>query len=392
MRIAMLGQKGIPAKYGGIERHVEELSKELVKSGQVVLVYARAWYTPRLRPAGFAGQAREYQGIQIIHTPGIHTKNLDAVTHTFTATLHAIWRNVDIYHYHGVGPALLSWLPRLLRPRAKVIVTFHCIDRYHQKWGAFARAMLHLGEWAACKFAHQTITVSKTLYHYCVNEYFCNTVYIPNGVETITDADANELNQFNLTPDQYIATVTRLVRHKGVHYLIRAYQAAKLIRPELFSGIKLVVVGDSVFTDNYVRSLYKLAGNDHDIIFTGWQQQSALDALYSHALLYVHPSENEGLSLSVLRAMSAGKPILVSDIAENRELISDHRFWFENTDVASLTNKLIELMANPKLRAEAGGYNRCQSLKYNWPDIARQTAALYASDCATNLAVTPHQA
>ena len=46
MRIAMIGQKGIPGVYGGIERHVEELSLELTRQGHEVLVYARKWYTP----------------------------------------------------------------------------------------------------------------------------------------------------------------------------------------------------------------------------------------------------------------------------------------------------------------------------------------------------------
>ena len=107
--------------------------------------------------------------------PSIKTKNLDAITHTFISTLHAIFVvKPDIIHYHGVGPSLLSWIPKLLAPKIKVISTFHCIDRKHQKWGFIARLSLRMGEWAACHFADKTITTGeggailtnrKDLYH-----------------------------------------------------------------------------------------------------------------------------------------------------------------------------------------------------------------------------------
>ena len=131
MKIAMIGQKGIPSIYGGIEKHVEELSVLLVQKGHEVNVYTRLNYTP--------ADKKEFNGVNLISLPSIHTKHLDTITHTFLATLHVLFKKVDIIHYHGVGPSTLAWIPRLLKPRAKVIVTFHSIDRFHKKWGLFAR-------------------------------------------------------------------------------------------------------------------------------------------------------------------------------------------------------------------------------------------------------------
>src|SRR3989339_1395132 len=245
MRIAMIGQKGIPALYGGIERHVEDLSRELARQGHDILVYARSWYTPQA--------ITNYRGVKIIHTPSWHTKHLDAITHTFFSTLHAIRQKPDIIHYHGVGPSLLSWLPRILSPRTKVIATFHCIDRYHQKWGWLARTILRLGEKTACLFPHQTISVSKTIEKYCQNEFNQFTVHIPNGVEkNDRPVGSSLLYQWNLEPNKYLLAVTRLVKHKGMHYLIDAWQIARQQHPELLSDHKLVIAGDSAFTDNYV--------------------------------------------------------------------------------------------------------------------------------------------
>src|SRR5262245_5137090 len=102
MKIAIIGSKGLPAKSGGIERHVEELSLRLVKRGFDVSVYGRPWYTGR------NAQTFKVSGVRSIMLPSLKTKNFDAITHTFNATMHALKEGFDVFHYHGVGPSLLA--------------------------------------------------------------------------------------------------------------------------------------------------------------------------------------------------------------------------------------------------------------------------------------------
>ncbi len=372
MHILMIGQKGIPAIYGGIERHVEELSVELAKQGHNVGVYARAWYTPK--------NIKNYHGVQIVHTPTLRTKHLDAIFHTFTSTIHALFQKPDVIHYHGVGPALLSWIPRIFSPKTKVVVTMHCLDRYHQKWGFLARLVLHMGEWIGCAFAHQTISVSKTIQNYCLNEYQKSTVYIPNGVVPAEPQNCSLIDQWDITPGKYLLMVSRLVKHKGAHYLLEAWQLARQQNPELLKDYKLVIVGDSTFTDSYVARLRQIARGDKSIIFTGWQKEQTLAELYANSAMLVHPSENEGLPITVLQAMSYARPVLVSDISEHKEIISDERFWFSNTNIISLAQKITELVPNTELLKEKGVKNKALVEKnYNWKDITNQTIALYSS-------------
>ena len=373
MKIAMIGQKGIPAIYGGIERHVEELSLELTRQGHDVVVYARKWFTHE--------NIKNYQGIRIVHTPTLHTKHLDAIFHTFTATVHALlFQKPDIIHFHGVGPALLSWIPRIFSPKTKVIVTMHCLDRYHQKWGYFARLMLRKGEWTGGTFGHKAIAVSKTIQNYFLNEYQKQTVYIPNGVRTAKPQNNSLLDQWNLQPEKYILMVSRLVKHKGAHYLLEAWQIARQQNSDILKDYKLVIVGDGVFTDGYVSGLRHIARGDNSIIFTGWQKGQELEELYANALLLVHPSENEGLPITVLQAMAHAKSVLVSDISEHKEVIRDKYFWFDNTNVYSLAEKIAELVDNPDTLKEKGKTNQLLvQTNYNWEEIAKQTILLYNS-------------
>jgi glycosyltransferase involved in cell wall biosynthesis len=377
MRVAMIGQKGIPAVYGGIERHVEELSTRLAAGGFDVTVFCRPWYAGKSQIINSKPQT--FRGVKLVFLPSLKTKHLDAISHTFIATIYALFGKYDIIHYHGVGPAILSWLPRIFCRKTKVVTTFHCIDRKHQKWGFFAKLMLRIGEWAACRFAHETITVSKTLKQYCSEAYDKDTAYIPNGVAEILENDelpSEILAKYNLEKNKYLLMVSRLVKHKGAHYLIDAFKTLK--KKNNFSDLKLVFAGGSAFTDDYVRSLKDLAGGDPDIVFLGFQSGKPLEDLFRGALAIVHPSESEGLPIAVLEAMSYGKAVLASDIPENMELIKEYGFSFENKNVNDLTEQLGALITRGDLKEKGEAAKKFVSANYNWNYVVVETKNLYA--------------
>jgi glycosyltransferase involved in cell wall biosynthesis len=378
MKIAMIGQKGIPAHAGGIERHVEELSKMLVSQGHEVMVFCRGWY---------AKAQDNYHGIRCIETSCIKTKHLDAITHTFTSILRAAREQVDVFHIHGVGPALLAWLPKILRPSAKVIVTFHCVDRHHQKWNALARLMLRLGEWMACRMPDATIVVSKTLQTYCQKQYNTRAIYIPNGAHIpLEDANPVYLKDYGLKPDEYLLMCSRLVRHKGAHTLIKAWKLLRKQSPTLAGQKKLAIVGGSAFTEDYIRELHTLAQNDDSIVLTGTQTGPVLHALFRFSYAMVHPSESEGLPIAVLEAMGYGKCVLSSDIPENRELTDEVGLTFKTNNVEDLAEHLKMLLEHPDLVKAVGAEARTYvASRYDWKDIAQKTAYLYEISCVEPL-------
>lgn len=374
MRIAMIGQKGMPAHYGGVEKHVHDLSVHLVSHGHDVTVYSRTWYAPHSQ--------KNIDGVSIVYTPSIHTKHLDAITHTLTSTLHALTQQYDVIHYHGVGPALLSWLPRLLTPKTKVVVTFHSIDRYHQKWNWFARLILRLGEFAACRCAHETISVSQSLYQYCLNEFNAHTAYIPNAVNMHTRPVSDHyISQFGLAKNKYLVMVSRLVPHKGAHILIEAFNNLKKHHPgdSVIQELKLAIVGGSTYTDEYVRQLHLQASLLNDVIFTDFQSGEALEQLYAHARALVHPSLNEGLPITVIQAMSYSMPVIVSTIPEHLELVHDSRVLFKENDVDSLEQELYQFLnLSEDERKHIGDANRRVVEKgYSWENILPQIVDVY---------------
>ncbi|MEK7606965.1 MAG: glycosyltransferase family 4 protein [Patescibacteria group bacterium] len=368
LRIAMIGQKAVPFyRDGGVERHVEELSTRLAERGHDVTVYVRPRYV--------ATSDDIWRGVRLRRLPSVPTKHLDAWSHTLFSSVHVVGSGADIIHYHSVGPSTLAFLPRLFARRAKIVSTFHSIDRFHKKWGAFARTYLSFGEWAATHFPHATIAVSESIQKYCRERFGKEVAYIPNGVSIVPVSGSGELARWGLEPGKYIIAVARLIRHKGLHYLVEAFKRI----PDTIKGeMKLVIVGAPSYTSDYEFYLKNLAAEDHRIIFTGYQTGEALNQLYAHSLFYVHPSEAEGLAITILEAMSFGKCVLMSDIPENLEARDHSGIAFASGNVEDLQEKMTSLINHPEITRERG--KKAMDFirqKFEWEKIVDQIESLY---------------
>lgn len=355
----MIGQKGVPATHGGIERHVEELGERLVRLGHEVTVFTRPHYTdPRLT---------EFRGMRLKSLPTIRTKHLDAILHSLLATF-ACWRGgYDVVHYHAAGPCLASPLARL-RGR-KVVATIHGQDWRRGKWGPFASGVLRLAEWVALRVPHATISVSATLADAYRTDAGRTVDFIPNGITVESGDDTTVLREFGLADRAYLLFAGRLVPEKGAHYLIDAHA-------RLSTQMPLVIAGESSNTEEYVRSLRNSAGSS--VVFTGYQYGARLAALFRHAALFVLPSDLEGLPIVLLEALGYGVPVLASDIAPNIEVLGDNGRYFQASDVDDLARALAECLGSlTSLRRESTALQIRAMHDYDWDQVTLQTEAVY---------------
>ena len=251
LRIAFVGQKGIPAHFGGIEFHVDELASRLTGRGHRVSTYVRAWYTP----CAFA----TYEGVQLVHTPTIRTRHLDAALHTLTSSLHTLAQDYDVVHYHALGPSFFAWIPRLRGH--KVVVTVHALDWQRPKWGLGARTF-KMTERCASHLPHSTLAVSRALQSYFETKCGHAIHYIPNGVNVPPLSLPHHTEAYELRGQDYVLSLGRLVPEKRVEWLIRAFR-------ETSSPRRLVIAGDDQDARGYAQPLHQAGGNDPRLLFTG---------------------------------------------------------------------------------------------------------------------------
>lgn len=361
----MIGLRGVPATWGGVEHHVEQLGSRLARRGHSVTVFNRSNYLPN--------RWRHYRGMRLRTLPTLASKHTEAIAHSLLATLDTALQDFDIVHYHALGPGLCSPVARALG-RARVVQTIHGLDNQRAKWGGPARRILDAAEWLSPRVPHETIVVSSALQQHFRDRHGARVSWIPNGVVPGVRRPPERISaRYGLRPG-YVLFVGRLVPEKAPDLLVRAHREVAGDRP-------LVIAGDSSFTDDYVDGLRRAAAADPRVHLVGYVYGDDLAELYSNAAVFVLPSALEGLPLTLLEAASYGTPIVASDIAPHTEVLSPAgraRRMFASGSAEDLARVLSEALADPVQERAAAADLRADVLsRYDWDRAAELTEAVY---------------
>jgi glycosyltransferase involved in cell wall biosynthesis len=363
-KICVVGLRGVPGVMGGIESHCEQIFPRLKRlhADYDITIIGRRPYV--------GGAAYEHEGIRVVPLPAARSKYLEAITNTALAVLYArFFEKAQLVHIHGIGPALLGPMVRLLG--MKLVVTHHGQDFERAKWNSIAKAVLRLGEQCAVRAAHRVIVVSKSVTEELRRQNRrrdARIEYIPNGAtelpaDPLVGDGAAPLTALGLTPGGYILAVGRLVPEKAFHLLIDAFRVA---RP----GLKLAIVGRADHDDAYSRELMTKAGDD--VIFCGFQNHGTLRSLYRHAALFVLPSTHEGLPIAALEAAKLGVPMVLSDIQANLDIGLAGQNYFRSGNVQALAEKLGQDYRDFAVDAQEIGR------RFDWGVITEATQKVYA--------------
>ena len=368
LRVAMIGQKGIPATFGGIEHHVEELGSRLAERGVVVTVYCRRSYAQEFPD--------EYRGMRLVVTPTLASKHLDAIVHSVTSTLHALVSGTDVVHYHAPGPGLAAPLVRFAS-RAKVVLTLHGLDHERAKWSGRAQQVLGVAYWMTGRVPDVVVTVSKALADRYRDDFARPATYIPNGVSTAHFGEplGRLTSEFGLEAGRYVLFVGRIVPEKRPDLLLG-------VARHLPEGMKVVLVGDSSFSDEYLTAIRTAAGSDERLVLPGYLFGTELSSVYENAAAFVQPSDVEGLPLTLLEALSYKIPVVASDIPPHVEVLSacgchGHRL-FPAGDGDALAQELVKALAHGQRSPESVASDAEHLLSpYDWDRSTRDLLSLY---------------
>lgn len=353
MKIALLGSRGIPARYSGFETFYEQLAIRLVQRGHQVTVYNRSPNISNVRGS--------YMGVRLVTLPAIPTKHLETISHTLLSSLHAISQRYDIAYYCIAGNSPLVWLSRM--GGARTLLNVDGQDWAREKWGAFARWYQRRCESIAGSTTGVLIADAKVIQQRYRAEYNSKTVFAPYGAEIRNDSRTAALQHWGLSPRNYLLFVSRLVPENAADLLLRAFRNVR-------TNMKLVIAGDATYSEQHKKDLRALA--DDRVVFTGYAFDETYAQLSSHTYLFVLPSGVDGTRPVLLEQMGFGNAVLVRNSPANMEVIGDRGFSFDQSQAAaSLAETLQTLIDSPAsvdaMRLQAIGRIRNY---YNWDRIA----------------------
>lgn len=351
MRIALIGTRGVPARYGGFETCAEELGKRLVKEGHDVTVYCRPGY--------YEKKLDEYLGMKLVYPSELAIKSLETLHHTFVSLLHALRQRFDIHLVFNAAnsPALI--LPKLFGK--KVLLHMDGLEWKRGKWSALGKKYYKFAEWLATKLSVELIADSKEIQSYYKTQYGKKTHYLSYGAVQKYSQDTSLLAQFGLKPQEYFLQITRFEPENNPLLSIQAFET-------LETDKKLVLVGGVKYNTDYSELIQKT--QNRKIKLLGFQyDKNILQELLCNCYAYIHGNEVGGTNPMLLDAMASGCFVICRDVPFNREVLHDAGIFF-NKDVDDLRKAMIWPLQNRE--AVEGMKQKARNLvqsNYNWDTI-----------------------
>jgi glycosyltransferase involved in cell wall biosynthesis len=351
LKIALIGSRGIPARYSGFETFYEQFATRLAARGHSVTVYNRSNFIRDVK--------REYKGVRLVSLPSIPTKHLDTISHTLLSSLHALTQGYDIVYYCTVGNSPLVWLPRMVG--SKVLLNVDGADWAREKWGRFARWYQKRCERIACRTASVLIADARAVQRRYRECYGHGTVFVPYGANLTRDEGAEVLDRWGLEAQGYYLYVGRFVPENAIDVLLSAFANVRSRR-------RLVVVGDAPYASEYKALIREMADRDDRVVLTGYAFGKDYAQLSSHAFAYVQPSGVDGTRPALLDQMGFANCVVVRDSEANSEVVRSYGCLFDRTRLpGSLTETLQRLEDDPEeVRLHRSRVQERIRTYYNW--------------------------
>ena len=360
MKIANVGIKGLPARFGGWETIVEEISTGLIKKGHKVTVYCR---NDKVRI-----EREEYRGIQLVKVPATWSKHFGTILHSFLCTIHILKTDVEIVDYYTAANAIFAFLPRLFGK--KVVCSVDGLDWQRAKWGKLVKVYLKLAEYLAVYLTNGVITDAKTIEKYYLDKFKVRTTCIPCGAYVSDSTHPEWINRFGLQSKRYFLFVGRLTPENNIHHLVKAFERVR-------TDMKLVIVGDDPYHKAYIVSLKSTC--DPRIMFTGYVYGKGYKELNCNAYAYVFPDGVGGTHPALVEAMGFGNCVLVNDTPSNLEVIGEAGLSYKGRNGAEDLRREIQSLADdPDLvnSYKAKAINRIR-IYYSWDKAVEKHEKFY---------------
>lgn len=320
--VALLGSRGIPARYGGFETLTETLAQGLPKNRFRITVFCESSLR-KLQP--------NIPGVNFIYFPVFESFRIASeVFYDIVALVWAAFAHVRVVILFGYTASIFCILPRFFGKR--VLVNVDGLEWKREKFPRPVRRILKLSELMVTKAPTGIICDSHAIQARFRRRYHVESEYAPNPVSEFHSSKTNILERLNLQTGSYFLVVARLEPENHIDMIVKAFL-------ECDTEKKIVIVGPLTNT-KFVKRL--LAMQTDRILFTGGiYDREALNALRRKAFAYVHGHEVGGTNPSLLESMACSSPVIAFDVPFNREVARDAALYFsDQKDLAECMNVL----------------------------------------------------
>ena len=316
--------------YGGIEHRMHLIAKELVARGHEVIIVTGQM------PGTLAEEVSE-DGYKIVRLPSKYIKVYNPPYITSKGLLDKLNEiDADVVNFN------YRWAPSYTKDMRKY--SGKKVFTYHNMWGEGIGIQHTFSEINDNRFRKTLDTFDHII---AVSDYVRNDL-IRRGIpaETITTACPCLKEYPELLDDEgdYILSLGRLVRTKGLDYLIEAMQ---------YIDSKLIICGKGPDSKRLMKKIQKFRVSDK-VEMKGWVSEEEKNELMSKCKMFVMPSLFESYGLAALEIMSYGRPIVCTDVNGLPDTVKDGGVYVKPKDAKGLADAVNLLLSDKDKRKELG--------------------------------------
>jgi len=357
LKIAIVGTRGIPAKYGGFETFAEELAVRLLQKDIIVEVFCDK----------DSYESNSYKNVDLVFSE--YTKTGNSIKYYNDCITKAALTN-DAVIICGTGGALFLLKKYFKRKKTIYITNSDGIEYKRSKWPLWGRVIIKATEILSVLISNYIIADSKGIKQYLLKQYkFLSPLKIRQieyGAKIVESYDESLLTKYNLNKDEYYLVVSRLEPENNVDTILEGFKKTNLNK-------SLIVVGN-LLTTEYVKYL-KTFESDKIRFIGGIYDKTELATLRYFCKAHCHGHSVGGTNPSLLEALGCGNIVLAHDNIFNREVTSDRMFYFTNeNDVSDMLKRIESLTSDEALKLKDFSKNRILDY-YNWERITNEYAS-----------------
>ena len=345
MKFAIVGTRGIPARYGGFETFAEELSTRLAARGHHVTVYCRQ------------KSESPYRGVFLTCLPTIRHKYLDTIVHTFLSTLHLLAHRHDAVLYCNAANAVFTWMPRAFG--MPVALNVDGLERNRKKWNRLAKAWYQVSEWLATWMPNVVVTDAAAIAEYYRERYDRSSTMISYGAEIGPVETTAVLERLNLEHHKYFLYVSRMEPENNGLLVRESFE-------KIDTPFKLALIGDAPYASEYIRMVRDT--RDPRVVMPGAIYGDGYRELGSHCFAYIHATEVGGTHPALIEAMGRGALTLYLDTPENAEVAGGAGLAFKPENLSEVIKLSLIMPSQERELWRLRAIKRIQE-RYSWDRV-----------------------
>ena len=355
--VVVVGTRGYPSYYGGLETAVRKLAPYLVEHGWDVTVHGRRDGTRDDDPN------RETR-VHSVPVWALESKSLSNLSSGLASTLKMLRDPPDVALV--MSTAIGFWLPLLKLRGIPTVVNTDGIEWERDKWGRLAKSVLLAGAWMTARFGDELVFDARAIERYWNERFHREGHYIPYGGESLPPPAPFD----GLTARGYVLLVARFVPENTVSEFLAAAD-------RLAGDFDVVLVGSTGWGGGLDDDAAHLAAAHPRVHWLGHvSDEETLNGLYANAAVYFHGHSVGGTNPSLVQAMASGTPIVARDTVYNREVLGDTGVYC-TPDPESIEAVVRHVMSDPDARSRMGRDNQLRAQShFTWATVCADYEAV----------------